>query len=214
MKSKVVLGTVVLIFFAIFTAPSHAREPDEMVRTEFHQILDIIGDTNYQNPEHLSSLRRELNETVTPLFDFRKMTVRTLGDHASELSGDELKQVSDLFKELLKNLYVDRLTARLANQGDQFNISDLSLRITGEQRKGNFARVTTVVRYQRGSEVETFTLNYRMTLDQDDKWRIYDVEIGDMSLVTNYRSQFNQVLSQGSVDKLIKTLRQKIEELN
>jgi phospholipid transport system substrate-binding protein len=135
-----------------------------------------------------------LREIVYPLFDFDEMAKRSLGAHWRRLTPSQQSEFVATFTQLLETTYADKIDL-YEGQKVSFN---------GETVDKNYAQVDTRVIGKQ----QSYSVDYRLHL-VDGKWKIYDVIAENISLVNNYRSQFNRVLSNSSYEELIKIMKEK-----
>ena len=138
--------------------------------------------------------RELLRESLMPRFDWLEMSKQVLGKNWSLASGRENEFVS-AFAEFLGNAYIGQI-------GSYQNEKVL---IVHESIENNRAQVKTKIVSDNGGPT---SVDYRLR-DIDGEWKIYDVVVEDISIIVNYRSQFNRILAKGSFDDLLMQLRQK-----
>ena len=179
--------------------PSRAGDPTERIRFVVEQGIEILNDPKLQpkNGKHVYLDR--LREIVFPLFDFPEMAKRSLGFHWRRLSPEERQEFVTLFTNLLERSYAGKI--------DLYDGETVVF--TGEVVEDNYARVDSKLVSKKGEE---FSVDYKLLRTNED-WRIYDVVVEHISLVNNYRSQFNRVISNSSYENLIKKIKQKLKEL-
>jgi len=149
-------------------------------------------------PENLPRRREEIRKIIDGHFDAVQMSQRALGKYWKEISEDKRQEFTRLFYWRLYNFYIMRLEA----------YSDEKVIYNKELLKGNVAAIYTQVSSKKYPE---FDIEYRLR-QNGDEWKIYDVVIEGVSLVANYRSQFNSFLGKKSFDELLKALREKTPE--
>ena len=183
--------TLPILFFALAAASavqSADQTPTEQVKATVDQVLRILR-------EHPSSENEQLQRVIAQRFDFAEMSQRSLGSRWRKLTRAEQQEFVDVFTKLLKENYLGQIKA-YQNQ---------EVRFTGERRDSDFAVVETRIVPQQG---EPIAINYRLQLSGGE-WKVYDVVIEDVSLVNNYRSQFNRVLARNSFSDLIRRMKDK-----
>ncbi len=131
-------------------------------------------------------------------FDVAEMSKRTLGRHWSARTDAEREEVARLFGELLERSYLGKLET----------YSGEHVAYAGEAVDGDHAVVRTRVSTRNGTEVP---IDYRM-LRRGERWMVYDVVIEGVSLVANYRSQFDRIIRSASYAEFVKRLRARIDE--
>jgi phospholipid transport system substrate-binding protein len=172
-----------------------AGPPTEIARKVIEQALDIL-----QNPStSKADKERRVKAIVDPHFDYREMAKRSLGNTWGTLSAGQQDEFVRLFSELLEASYSDKIE-KYAQR--------VKIDYTGEILQGNTAEVrTTVIRPN-----DRMPLNYRL-IQVDGNWKVYDVIIEGVSLVSNYRSQFSRIIHESSYAQLVQRLRTKVSEL-
>ena len=179
-----------LFVSSLVPAPGFAMTPTEHIEETVQQVLSVV-----RNPANSHEQRKEmLRETLMPRFDWFEMAKQTLGKHWSVAAGRENEFVG-AFAEFLGNSYV----------GSIGSYRDEKILVMQESIDSNRAQVKTKIVPDKG---EPTSVNYRLHRVQGE-WKIYDVVVEDISLVANFRSQFNRILAKGSFDDLLKQLREK-----
>ena len=174
-----------------------AATPTEQVRATADRVLEILKDPKLRGDAKKQERRERLRQAILPRFDFAEMAKRALGSHWNQNPQKQREFVS-AFTELLEDTYADQIEA--AN-GDKI--------VYGKERtEQDFAEVNTKVLSPKGEETP---MNYKLHLIGGE-WKAYDVVVADISLVNNYRSQFNRVLSTASLDELIRKMKDKKAE--
>ena len=178
------------LFFALLltwvwlgqAAPARAAvpEPKETVAEAVDKIIGILTDPELATSQNREKRYRLVVATVEEFFDFAEISMRTLGPRWRELDDGERRRFIELFKQFLEKNYIDRVDSY---SGEEVVVKDQEIR---EDRRGNrFAMVNTdfVMKSQ------TVPVNYRL-LYRGGNWVVYDVDIEGVSLVRNFRSQF------------------------
>lgn len=179
--------------FALSTQPGSASAgaPTEQIQSTVEKVTTILKDPKLQT----EAKRKELREIVYPKFDFTEMARRSLGSHWQRRSADEQREFVRLFTELVENAYMTNLDGY---QGEKVVIG-------AEKQDKEFAQVDTKIITKKGEE---FAVNYKLHQAEND-WKIYDVVIENISIVNNYRSQFNRVIAQSSFEELFRKMKDK-----
>lgn len=168
-----------------------ADTPTEQIQETIKQVLMIVSASAAASDVE----RREaLRGALMPRFDFLEMAKRSLGKHWNRVSARQEEFVA-AFAGFLGNSYVGQIGS----------YKDEKIQFVREWTEKEFAEVDTKVVPSKGEPV---SVNYRLHRVQGN-WKIYDVVIEQISLVNNYRSQFNRILANGSFDDLLNQLKQK-----
>jgi phospholipid transport system substrate-binding protein len=171
--------------------------PFDEVKKTVDDVVHIVADKEMKKNE--VKRRQALKKTISNIFDYSEMAKRSLGKHWNTRTPAEKKQFTELFATLLENSYAGKIESY--NNEKIVYIKDT---VDGEYAEIK-SKVVTAAR-------DEFTLDYRL-FNQNGKWMVYDVIIEGVSLVSNYRSQFNKIITSGSYGKLVKKLQSKSEEL-
>ncbi len=173
-----------------------AGQPTEIAKQVIENALDILQNPSYSRAEK----HRMVKDVVDPHFDYREMAKRSLGATWGTLSAGQRDEFVRLFAELLEVSYSDKIE-KYAQR--------VKIDYTGEILQGDdYAEVRTVVVRPN----DRIPLNYRL-LHEDGTWKVYDVVIEGVSLVSNYRSQFRRIIHESSYAELVRRLRTKVNEL-
>lgn len=181
--------------------PVPASPARQALETATNRILTCIKNPDYVNPATRSPLRQQIEDEVLHIFDFREFSSRTVGLRWRSFTPQQQKRFSDAFADLLISTYVNKI--------DGYNGEQVVY--TGEisSAAGDRTEVRTVITMRDGKKVP---VAYRM-LPKDSGWRVYDVLIENISLVKNYRTQFQDILNSASPDQLIERVRVKAQEV-
>jgi phospholipid transport system substrate-binding protein len=181
---------------ALTAAPRvDAGQVSDQLRSRIDRVVGILEDRSLKaRPE---ARRTELRGAATEIFDFTETTRRSLGRHWQAATPAEREELVQLFTALLERSYVGRV--------EQFTAERVA--IAGEAVDGELATVRT--RLVSKSGVET-AVDYRLHR-LGDRWMAYDVSIDGVSLVANYRAQFNTIIRASSAQGLVRRLRAKQE---
>jgi phospholipid transport system substrate-binding protein len=192
-KLTFVASLVAMIFCGAL--PLQAGAPTEEIRTAIDQGVQILKSAKLDSSKQRAQVIDQLREIVYTRFDFEEMAKRSLGSHWRRLSPPQQKEFVTAFTELLETTYADKIDLY---EGQQ-------VEYTGETIDKNYAEVNTRV---IGKNRESYSVDYRLH-QVGGKWRIYDVVAENISLVNNYRSQFNRIVVNSSFEELIKRIKQK-----
>jgi len=189
-----------LLIMAIFLAPAAARASvTAEVKAVVDRVVTIVSDKEMKNPKNESSRRAALEKTIGTIFDYGEMARLSLGVHWRDLSAAERQEFVKLFKTLLENSYTGKI--------ESYNNEKISY--LKESVEGDSAEVKSkIVTAKR----EEFTIDYRLKKD-GGKWMVCDVVIEGVSLVANYRSQFNRIVRSQGYGALVKKLKEKSAEI-
>jgi phospholipid transport system substrate-binding protein len=174
-------------------AQAQAR-PDQLVKSTTEEVLSVIRKTTDR-----ATLRKVAEQKVLPYFDFKEMTRLAVGRPWREATPEQRKKLEDGFRSLLVNTYTSALSRTVA--------ADKTVEVKPLQAGANDKEVT-VRSFVKGGGAQPLEIDYRMT-KEDQGWKVIDVVVESVSLVTTYRSTFAQEVQQGGIDGLIRSLEEK-----
>jgi len=190
---------LLLLTFILIPSPLSAGAPTDQVRTTVDKALTILKNQGLKSEAKKRESRDQLRALITSRFDFTEMAKRSLGSHWRRLTPQEREEFVRLFTDLLERAYIDRIES----YGDE------KLTYSRENLDGNYAEVESRIVTNRGEE---FSLNYKAHL-VNGEWKVYDVVVENISLVNNYRSQFNRIITNSSYEELVRRMKEKQIEL-
>ncbi len=176
-----------------------ANDPQKAMQGTVENVMEILTEPALAGDEHWHKRREMVSQELVKRFDFSEMAKRALAKAWKQRTSVEKEKFVGLFKELLKDTYVERL--RTYSDGSYKVVFDKVL------IRGKKAVVNSVVT-QQGREISAI---YKMFQSGND-WLVYDVVIEGVSLVSNYRSQFVSVIRKDGYDELVRRLEKKVAE--
>jgi phospholipid transport system substrate-binding protein len=187
-----------LFFMWFFAPPLFAGPPLDTVKGDVDAVLKILKNPAYKGEQGKKSKQDQLRKISLQMFDFAELSKRTLGLNWNKFSSSQRQEFVDLFKGILEDAYIDKITS----------YTDEKIQYTKEvQLSENSVEVQSVI-ITKSAEIPVY---YRM-LNKDGRWKVYDVVIEGVSLVNNYRSQFREILASNPPEHLLDTLRKKVQK--
>ena len=174
------------------------NSPLELIRSAINQVTTVLANPASQGEEQQQERIKQVWTIVEPYFDLQDMAQRTLGVHWRERTEEERREFVQLFTALIEKTYSSTLTRYT---------SDVQFTFDGQRIDGDFAEVDT--RLIAPSLDKPIPIQYHLHR-VGGEWRIYDVVIDNVSLVHNYRNQFNRILSQSSYNELVQSIKKKL----
>ena len=188
--------TALALALALAAAPrAWAGEPAEQLSARIDQVLRILEDPALKPAERAEERRAAIRRVAHDIFDFEELARRSLGRHWQARTPEERDEFVRLLGHLLERAYLGKL--------ELYNGERIVL--LGDSVDGDLATVRTRVVTRQGTEIP---VDYRMQR-RGDGWRAYDVAIEGVSLVANYRSQFDKIIRRASFQQLVKQVREK-----
>lgn len=207
------LIAIMLLFLASSTKRGYTAVASGPVADPMAQLKDAIGEAIGLFKDQampLSERREKLRDLALRRFDFATMARSVLGYHWRELKPEQRDGFVPVFAGFIRDAYLSKLQDYTVQKVQQ-EVRTLSIQYTHETFDGlDYAQVNTsvVLREQK----DPIQVNYLMHLD-GGQWRIYDVTIDAISVIANYRNQFNRVINNGGYDQLLADLQSKQQQL-
>ncbi len=187
---------VMMFLFLVFPLVSQGGVPLDTVKTNVDSVLAVLRNSTLKGEAGKKAKADKIRDASGKLFDFIELSKRTLGANWNKLDAGQRRDFVQLYTKLLEDAYVDKITA----------YTDEKVDFTKEVPLG-----ANTVEVQ--SEVKTKTAKipiYYRVIRKDDGWKVYDVVIEGVSLITNYRTQFREILASKPPESLLETLRTKV----
>ena len=197
----IAVATLAVLGFGTFAAAGQITDNLKLV---VDKVLTILKDPAYAAPEKKAERNKLIHQTATGTFDWEEMARRTLGPHWRDITPEQQKQFIDIFVDFLERTYISKIDLFLQEAKD-FTAKNISyLKETIEQER--YAMVETKILLND----KELPLNYKL-INKNGSWVVYDLTIEGVGLVSNYRTQFNEILANGSFATLIDKLKAKEE---
>lgn len=197
-RSIAAIAVASLALAAATPVPAQELAPDALVRKSIDEVIGIIkADKELQggNPKKLHAL---IEEKVLPHFDFVRMTRLAVGRNWTQASDEQKSALTREFQTLLVRTYSTSLS--------QYRDQTIDVRPVKLAAGDKDTVVRTVV--NQGAGAPPIPIDYSMERS-DRGWKVYDVVVDGVSLVTTYRGSFNEQIQKGGVDGLVKTLAER-----
>jgi phospholipid transport system substrate-binding protein len=201
-RQRAAFTAVALLLFAVVAWPASAGAggaADEL-RLSIDKILGILAAPELKGEGHVRERRAALHTVVDDAIDFPEAARRALAVHWRVRTDAEREEFVRLFKDLVAYSYI-RIMEPYAGE---------TVQIVGESQGDGLTTVLTRIHRRQGEPVP---VDYRMHR-RGGHWLIYDVAVEGVSLVGNYRVQFNTIIQTSSYDELIRRMRARVQELN
>jgi phospholipid transport system substrate-binding protein len=193
------LASAVLLAFLAGVMPARAQElaPDQLVKTVTLEVVDLIVKDKEIQSGNRAKLIGLIDAKVLPHFNFNAMTALALGQSWNKATPEQKKRLTEEFRTLLVRTYASALAAY---SEQKFDFRPLRAKPTDTD-------VTVQVRVLQAG-AQPVPIDYSMEKTAAG-WKVYDVMVGGVSLVANYRTEFNNVVRQSGIDGLVKDLNAK-----
>jgi phospholipid transport system substrate-binding protein len=187
-----------VLFPVVLAGPQRvwAGAPTEQLRAQIEKAVKILEDPELKKKpvERRAAVRQVAND----IFDFSETAKRSLARHWAPRTQAERDEFVSLFSDLLERSYIGKIELYGGEK----------IHFVGESLEGEGAVVRTKLITKQGTEIP---IDYRM-LHRGERWLVYDVVIEGVSLISNYRTQFNKIITTSSFQDLLKKMKTKQDE--
>jgi len=195
MRALAVLSAVLAFLMA---RDALAGAPTDQLRGSIDLVLKIVTDPELKKEARTVERRKRIRAVVNQIFDFSEISRRCLGRHWQARTPAEKEQFIALFGDLLENAYITKIES----------YSGEKIQYPGDTIDGDLALAKTRIVTKQETEIP---VDYRLFL-KDGRWAVYDVSIEGISLIGNYRTQFNAVIQRSGYPDLVARLTAKRDE--
>lgn len=189
-----------LFIFCLVTTAQAAPTSRQVLEGTIDHVLQLLADPAFANPATTKAQRARIEVEVRKVFDFEEFSSRTAGQRWRSFTRDQQKRFAEAFAQLLISTYLGQLK--------DYNGEKVAYVSEHANAKGTRVEQLTNLKLSDG---RTIPVAYRM-MAKNGSWVVYDVLVEGVSLVKNYRTQFQDILATDSPDDLIARIEQKARE--
>jgi phospholipid transport system substrate-binding protein len=190
-------GIFALFIVMALVLPAFAAGPKEGIKQTTDKIISLVSDPALKAPSKTAEKEKLIRQAVDERFNWEEMARRSLATQWTKRTDAEKKEFTRLFSDLLERTYMKKVE----------DYSGEKVLYEGETQDGDYATVKVKIVTQKNKDIP---VEYRLK-KEGNNWLIYDISIEGVSLVNNYRTQFNSILLQSSYENLVKKLKEKVE---
>jgi len=191
-SQRLIFALIVLLSVLAPRSNASAETAKEQLQGTLDRVVQVLR--TIRSAEDIAKNKSLFRQILLTRFDFAAMAQRTLGNRWNELAGREQEFIA-AFTDFIEGAYMGTLGAY---QGE-------AIIYENDRAAGELAKVDTRVVGGRGAPIE---VEYKLRRSGDE-WKVYDVVIDDVSVISNYQSQFRRILQKASLQELIKRLQGK-----
>ena len=174
-------------------APARAGAPTDQLKASVDQIVKVLEDPALKAEARARDRRSAIRKEAEGVFDFTETAKRALGRHWQALAEKDRQEFTALFTDLIERAYISRIE----------RYSGERIAYAGEAVEGGLATVKTRFVTKQGTEVP---VDYRMQ-QRGERWLVYDVSVEGVSLINNYRTQFDKIIQTSSYAELVRKMK-------
>jgi phospholipid transport system substrate-binding protein len=189
---------VLFILGLMFPLWAYSGVPLETVKGQMNRVFEVLRNPALKGEAGKKVKKEKIRSISEEIFDFTELSRRSLGQNWNKFSPDQQKEFTKLYKSLLEEAYADKITSYTDEKvffKREITLSEKTVEVE-----------TTIV--TKTSEVP---IHYRV-IEKEGQWKVYDVVIEGVSLVSNYRTQFREILANKKPEDLLETLRKKVAQ--
>jgi phospholipid transport system substrate-binding protein len=195
MKKQFAALTILMLF--VFSIPVYAGVPMTTVEATVNRVLNVLRDPKLKSPAAKEIKKDKLRVIYKDMFDEIEFSKRTLTRNWNKFSPAQRVEFVNLFEQVLEKSYMDKILDYSNEKIDFYKETMIP-----EGKAEIESKIIT-----SSKEIPIF---YRMIL-KNGKWKVYDVVVENVSLVQNYRTQFNDILGKNTPEQLLEILRKKVK---
>jgi phospholipid transport system substrate-binding protein len=195
MKRQIVVLNILILL--LFSLPVYAGPPLDAVQSNVNKVLEVLRDPKLKAASTKEIEKEKLRLIYERMFDDVELSKRTLAKNWNSLSVTQRQEFVLLFRQVLEKAYIDKILAYT----DEKIVFDRETMVSGTQAEVQTRIITAS---------KEIPISYRVLL-KDGAWKVYDVVIENVSLVLNYRTQFNDILAKNKPEQLLEILRKKVK---
>lgn len=190
-------GLVLLLLVFGIALPVWAGEPTDEIKQTTDKILSILTNPSLKGSSKTAEREKLIRQAIDERFDWEEMARRSLARYWDQRTDGEKKEFVRLYSDLLERTYMDKVEG----------YSGEKVIYEGESIDNGYAVVRVKIVTKKNTDIR---VHYRLKR-VENKWLVYDVSIEGVSLVNNYRTQFNSIILKSSYENLVKRLRERVE---
>jgi phospholipid transport system substrate-binding protein len=195
---KRLLAVFSVFLFLLLSLGVHAGVPMNTVQANVDKVLEVLRDPKLKAESAKETKKEKLRSVYDGMFDQVELSRRSLAQNWNKLNPAQRKEFVQLFRQMLEKAYIDKILAYVNEKvvyGREVQLSETKAEIQ-----------TTII--TSSNKIPVF---YRVIL-KDGEWKVYDVVIENVSLISNYRTQFNDILAKNTPEQMLEILRKKVKE--
>jgi len=196
---KLLIGLNLLVL-SMVPIQVHADSALDTIKSRVNQVLVVLRDPALKSESAKELKKKRLRLIFDNTFEYVELSKSTLSRNWDKLKPDQQKEFMQLYKALLEKVYMDTI----------LSYKDQEV-VIGKERALGENRVEVDTKLISGS-TET-PINFRM-ISKSSEWWVYDFVVENISVVANYRSQFNRILTKESPESMLEVIRQKVSGLS
>jgi len=195
MKKQFAILSMLIVL--VLSVPVYAGIPLTTAQGAVNRVLDVLRDPKLKNPAAKEIKKEKLRIIYKDMFDEIEFSRRTLARNWNKFTPAQRAEFVNLFEQVLEKAYIDKI---LAYSNEKVNFYKETM--ISENQAEIQSRIVT--------SSKEIPINYRM-IRKGSKWKTYDVVVENVSLVQNYRTQFNDILASNTPEQLLEILRKKVK---
>lgn len=195
-NNKIVLFLAVTFLLLLNYSSVSASEITEGVKETIDAVIEVVSNEELKKDDKRVERRAQLQKILSKKFNYQEMSRRTLAHYWKKRTAEEKKEFIDLFGKFFEKSYAEKIE----------NYNGEKTMFIKERVRNNIALVKTII-YQGNDKIR---VDYKL-INHGNDWKIYDFIVEGVSLIKNYRTEFNKIIRKTSYQELINKLKDKVE---
>lgn len=195
---KIHTGWIIILTLFMFSLTAFAGAPLESVKVSVNNVIEILRNPKLKAESAKETKKEKLRVIYKEMFDEVEFSKRTLTRNWTKFDAAQQAEFIKLFEQILEKSYADKILD-YTNEKVEF------------YKENMISENQAIVQTKIITSSKEIPIDYRMIL-KDGKWRVYDVVVENVSLVQNYRTQFNDILAKNTPEQLLEILRKKVSK--
>ena len=193
--------SLIASMFMLLAFPVYAQSPIKSLKKTNAKINKLLRQKVKTGTPAEKKNKESITKAVNAFLDFAELAKQSLGKHWEKRTKEQQTEFVKILQELIEKNYIKQLRSNM----------DYKLEYRKQTQKKDKAKVVTAVKVVKNGRTTEIIIEYK-TLKAAKGWMVYDVVTDDVSLIRNYRSQFNRIIRRNSYESLVKKMRRKLKK--
>jgi phospholipid transport system substrate-binding protein len=195
--------TFIVALCALSAAPGFAADkgPSDVLKHFNKQVEVLLRKTPAKDSPEAKKQQEDIKQNAAQLLDYSELAKRSLAQHWETLKPAQREEFNATFREMLEKNYVKQIKSNI-----DYQVQYLDESVTGDE-----SRVKTIIKIKDKGKTLDAEIEYKMH-KVGPNWMVFDIITDEVSLVRNYKTQFNKIIAEQGYDKLIEKMKSKLKE--
>jgi phospholipid transport system substrate-binding protein len=190
-----------IVFLASIASVAGAETPMTTLKTKNGEVDKLLRVKTDPGTPAEKKVKDDIKVIAGTLLDYGELTKKAMDEHWNKIKQTEQNDLVDTLKQLIERNYVKQLRSNL----------DYKINYTDEKVAGDQAEVMSIVKVKTKGKSTDAEIKYKLR-KVGDKWMVWDVITDEVSLMRNYKSQFNRIITESGFPELLKKMKNKLKD--